>query len=102
MICPDCNGEKKIAMNKSDNPSSCPECGKVLDCSTSVEFDGAKPSPGDISICLDCTAILEFGENLELKRISNEDFSSLPENIKNSLKKVRDAINSLNIERNRF
>lgn len=59
--------------------SACPHCGKKLDAATSPDL--ASPDPGDITICLGCTAILKFDEKLmivaieqpELEQIQRED-----------------------------
>lgn len=47
----------------------CPQCNKILDSWTHV--NEKRPAPGDITVCLYCSAVLEFGENWSL------DFASV-------------------------
>ena len=51
----------------------CPQCGKTLDGFTSAALDGARPKPGDVSICFYCATVLEFcGESLALRRLEGD------------------------------
>jgi hypothetical protein len=64
--------------------SQCPNCGKTLDAAHNVTGEQAnKVKPGDISLCIDCTAILVFDDELFLRRPTPqelEDFKSEAEN----------------------
>ncbi len=52
----------------------CPQCDKLIDGFTCVDNDGARPIPGDTSICFYCATILEFyGEPLALRRLEGGD-----------------------------
>jgi len=51
----------------------CPYCGYVIECATGTRL----PSAGDISICIECLNILEFDENLAMKKLSVETFAAL-------------------------
>lgn len=54
--------------------SGCPclSCGKILDAATT--FTGkAKPRVGDISICMYCGHIAAYGENVQLRPLSDEE-----------------------------
>lgn len=42
-------------------PQSCPKCGKKLD-AVSDAFGEASPGPGDMTVCLYCGQIMQFGE----------------------------------------
>lgn len=44
----------------------CPTCGNVNDAATCVEGEHS-PSPGDVSVCLYCAAILIFTDELETR-----------------------------------
>ena len=46
--------------------SSCPSCGEAMTGAAGVESDDA-PTPGDISVCLYCRALLVFGNDLKLR-----------------------------------
>lgn len=61
-------------MNKSQTDSSgqklpelkCPTCGYEMDAATDIAGD-ARPSVGDISLCVNCGEVLEFCEGLRLE-----------------------------------
>ncbi len=47
----------------------CPGCGALIECATMVtETD--KVSPGDLSICASCAAVLQFGPDLKVAVLS--------------------------------
>jgi hypothetical protein len=52
--------------------SSCPNCGKRLDAALSTE-GGHKPSPGDITICLDCRHLCAFAEDMGLRELTDDE-----------------------------
>ena len=55
----------------------CPACKGLLDAATSLD-DSDRPQPGDISVCFNCAAILEFDENMKLILASEEIMAGLP------------------------
>lgn len=62
--------------------NNCPKCGYNLDTHTCVSEEDAKPSPGDVGICLECKTILVYDENLLSREPSNEElemFKAEPE-----------------------
>lgn len=56
-------------MPKLNDPSACPNCGKVMDAATAVDGSGAVPQEGDVSVCLYCGEALQFGPDLDLERL---------------------------------
>jgi glutaredoxin len=63
--------------------SNCPVCDTRLDAATTV--DGTPdviPKEGDISLCISCTSVLEFDDNLELQTI---DIKTLPQNMQDEI-----------------
>ena len=52
--------------------SSCPNCGKRLDSAMSTEGD-RKPSPGDITICMDCRHLCAFAEDMGLRELTDDE-----------------------------
>ena len=61
-------------------PCLCPNCGNFLDAATQIGGD-AKPDPGDISVCIECAAILQFGDDLALTIFPEDELKTLPKNI---------------------
>jgi hypothetical protein len=47
-------------------PSPCPSCFKVMDRATDGLRGGGRPRPGDVTVCINCGALLRFGEQLQL------------------------------------
>ncbi len=54
--------------------SACPDCGYAVDAASAVGHK-TKPAPGDISVCMSCTAILTFDADLHLCRIADPDLA---------------------------
>ena len=52
--------------------SSCPNCGKPLDAAMSTEGDH-KPSPGDMTICMDCRHLCAFAEDMSLRELTDDE-----------------------------
>lgn len=44
----------------------CPKCGYTLDAATKVEGTKGAPEPGDLTVCLGCASVLQFGPELKL------------------------------------
>jgi hypothetical protein len=54
--------------------SECPACGYVVDAATCITEPGARPSAGDISVCLDCAALLVFGgDDLQVRLMTKAE-----------------------------
>jgi len=47
-------------------PHTCPTCAKLLDAATAIDGEGNSPRTGDLSVCLYCGEIIEFGDDMEL------------------------------------
>jgi len=53
-------------------PVMCPSCGKHLDAASSPD-DDVKPSVGDISVCIYCSHICVFGDDMVLRNPTDEE-----------------------------
>jgi hypothetical protein len=57
----------------------CPSCGKRLDRSTGINEEGEHlneevlPSPGDITVCVYCSDVLTFTEDMQLRVATAEE-----------------------------
>lgn len=56
---------------------ACPACGYRLDAHTARDGDAA-PRPGDLSLCLRCGAVLEFGPTLRVRALTDAEVDALP------------------------
>jgi hypothetical protein len=54
-------------------PSSCPNCGKVLDMAMGIEKGDHRPEPGCISVCMACSHISVFGDDMMLRNPTSEE-----------------------------
>ena len=54
-------------------PSPCTACGKVMDRAGEGPFLAGKPRPGDISICMHCSHIMAFDDNLMLRDLTEAE-----------------------------
>ena len=57
--------------------ATCPTCGYVMDCQTSVSTPQRPPTPGDIAVCLKCGEALVFGKDLILTAATLNDLLPL-------------------------
>lgn len=84
----------------------CPCCQKRLDAATAADGDvDVRPKPGDPTICLYCTALLEFygqgGGPLKLRPMTIADFRTLPARTRAELLAIGCSIRSFQDRRTR-
>jgi len=53
-------------------PSYCIDCKKIIDGASCVNEE-SKPSPGDITICLYCGAVMAFNDDLLLRSLTDDE-----------------------------
>jgi hypothetical protein len=73
-------------------PSRCPSCEKLLDAATSLE--GAKPRPGDWSVCIHCTSLIIFTRSvygLVLRSPAKGEFEALEPAFQDTLRRYQRA-----------
>lgn len=75
--------------------TACPFCGYKLNAATDVKFTGAKPSPGDISVCIECTSFLRFNGDLKLEALPAADMAAMPDEIQEQLWHARRVLHRL-------
>jgi hypothetical protein len=62
----------------------CPACLKLVDAATSMAKD-AQPKKGDLTICVYCGTLLQFGEFMRLSALSDEELRQLDEETQREL-----------------
>jgi hypothetical protein len=65
--------------------SECPFCGVKLDAATHPKDRTLMPSPGNLSMCINCTSILKFDDNLHLVALTPQEFKKLPDEVQDRL-----------------
>ena len=61
-----------IGADRQVPPSSCTNCGKVMDGATCIGADSA-PEPGDASVCLNCGHIMAYGDDLKMRNLTDAE-----------------------------
>jgi transcription initiation factor IIE alpha subunit len=70
--------------------SLCPYCGHAMDAATDVEAD-ARPSPGDIGVCIECGGVLAYTDDLTLRAASQEEIETLDPKTRELLARMQAA-----------
>ena len=66
--------------------NNCPNCNEKLNGRSEVGNTGRPPEKDDITMCVYCKQILTFNADLSLRKLSKEEFDSLPFDIKLTIK----------------
>ena len=80
--------------------TTCPECGAMLDDATNMEDDSLKPEPGDISCCIECAVVLEYQDDMQMRKLSADEFLALPDDVRLEIAKYARAIHKVHEEFN--
>jgi hypothetical protein len=78
-------------MPRTNPEARCPCCLKTLDGATSAG-ERKTPLPGDFSVCVYCTSILQFNTDLTLRQITAETLAAIPPSLREQLERIRFAI----------
>jgi hypothetical protein len=66
--------------------SKCPNCQHSMDGAADLAGDvDSGPSPGDLSVCLHCATMLQFGPELQLELISPDTLGTIDDEVKEVL-----------------
>jgi hypothetical protein len=78
-------------MPRTNPEARCPACQTTLDGASSMG-DRPMPRPGDLSVCVYCTALLEFNTDLTLRLAPTESLLRLEPEQRIRLEMVRFAL----------
>jgi transcription elongation factor Elf1 len=78
-------------------PFECPGCGMLMDASTNMTKNHGKPESGDLSVCLYCGTMLEFGDG-KPHELSMEVYASLGSEMQFKLQRVRQEIMAMKVK----
>lgn len=53
----------------------CPNCDHLLNSATAVE-NGEKPKANSLTVCIYCAAVLVYGDDFALRKVTDEDLDS--------------------------
>lgn len=83
---------------RMDNASECSLCGKKLNAASS--YEDKKPSPGDISVCIQCGELHKFDDSLNTVPLDEGELEKLKQDkaLWDSIEFVQKAISSRPIE----
>jgi len=74
----------------------CPECNRQLDDAMETSGCDVRPSPGDLTVCAYCAALLEYNDDYSLKTFTKERFNKLDKRDRIMLVKAQKVINGYN------
>lgn len=87
-------GENKPKWKDTELPeSTCPFCDNRLDHATSPT--GLSPSPGDISVCINCASPLIFDQELKPRIIAKKELDGFSSEEREMLEKYQRVIRAL-------
>ena len=67
-----------LSNSRSRTPKSqCPECHRMLDMACTIAGPKLTPKVGDYTICMYCNNILEFGESLVLRPVTDSTLEKI-------------------------
>lgn len=75
--------------------NSCPSCGKTIDALSRLKDDDIRPKPGDVTVCLDCAAVLVVNHDLTVRSPTPGELDDMATD--QELLKVREAIRLLHV-----
>ncbi len=75
--------------------NDCPSCGFMLNAADGVNH-GEAPMPGDITICINCTELLEFSDDMSLVKLSDDKKKGLSDE---ETKTINYAVNAIKTTR---
>lgn len=76
-------------MSTRHTMQACPHCGAELDAATHAGPGEPQPKEGDVSVCLYCAGMLEYGPGLALRPL---DIDTLPIQMRVKLRHVADQV----------
>ena len=54
-------------------PTSCPQCGHRITAASHVDDNAPMPQPGDYTICLYCSTLLIFADDLAVRNLTDAE-----------------------------
>lgn len=73
---------------------TCPVCSTLLNAASGFN-NNASPSPGDVSICIRCGAVLKFDEQMTLQQVPEAELQALDQDDRRLLFEARSAVRDL-------
>lgn len=70
----------------------CPVCNYLADSAAPVDDKPATPMPGDLSICINCGAFLQFAPDMDLIELTPKEWDKLDNQTKETLAKAHRLI----------
>lgn len=68
--------------------SKCPACNYKLNAATG-SVEGEVPGPGDVSICINCTATIEYTDDMDLRLLTEKEYNELPREMIDELELIK-------------
>jgi hypothetical protein len=86
------NALNRGAKSKLFNDITCPHCYVVNDCATSPHDLEAIPKPGDLNICIYCSGISTYTEDLKLRCIGEKEMKTIPLEVRTEIETAQKVL----------
>lgn len=78
--------------------TKCPVCSHEFDSASGVSKPEAIPKPGDLSICIECTAFLRYDDAMDMRLLTAEEIVDLDASVRGELVRARKEIKEMRLE----
>lgn len=79
---------------------NCPHCNALLDAAIEIKSVNSVPKPMDYTICIKCGTWLQFGSDMGLRLLSEDDKKLMDAEAKTALTIAQKSIRELNAKLN--
>jgi len=76
--------------------TTCPQCHHKIDRAAAQDRSGAKPTPGDFSVCINCAGVNVFTDDMRLRVATDGDLNTLSPRDRLEMELGREFIRHLN------
>lgn len=76
----------------------CVGCGTNLDGASNADNAERGPQPGDPTVCAYCGTIMEFDENLDFRKMTEDEIDALPPTMRVPLREARKRARRRNVK----
>jgi hypothetical protein len=81
-------------------PQTCPCCRKFLDATTHI-LKNHVPKVGDLTLCIECCAVLVFEPGMTMRLFTTAEIATLPNSTLADLERQQRAIREMHTQRRR-
>ncbi len=84
--------KRKVGWARRVPLGQCPHCGQTVDAISTLAGQVPKPKPADMTVCLGCGEVLQFDEQLRVRKMTATEIAALTPEEAFDLKQTQAAI----------